>query len=293
MSIVKSFSVGDGDMFYIKHNTDNFTIIDCYLCDDNKKEIVDEIIKESATKSISRFVSTHPDDDHIGGLEYLNERKEIVNFYCVKNEATKSDETKDFEKYCELRDSNKAFHLSKGCSRKWMNNSDEERGSSGLNCLWPVTSNEDYKTALEDAKDGESPNNISPIIKYTLNNGATILWMGDLENDFIEKVKNEISWSQVDILFAPHHGRDSGKLPSDVLEKLKPKIIVIGEAPSKNLNYYAGYDTIRQNSAGDITFECTDKQVHVYVSNDNYSEDFLDDEGMNDDYGTYIGTLNL
>jgi hypothetical protein len=29
MSIVKSFSVGDGDMFYIKHNSDNFTTIDC------------------------------------------------------------------------------------------------------------------------------------------------------------------------------------------------------------------------------------------------------------------------
>ncbi|CAM4346215.1 hypothetical protein COEX109129_19890 [Corallococcus exiguus] len=31
MSIIKSFSVGNGDMFYIKHNSDNFTIIDCNL----------------------------------------------------------------------------------------------------------------------------------------------------------------------------------------------------------------------------------------------------------------------
>lgn len=28
MSIIKSFSVGDGDMFYIDHNSDNFSIID-------------------------------------------------------------------------------------------------------------------------------------------------------------------------------------------------------------------------------------------------------------------------
>ena len=26
MSVIKSFSVGNGDMFYIKHDTDNFTI---------------------------------------------------------------------------------------------------------------------------------------------------------------------------------------------------------------------------------------------------------------------------
>jgi len=25
MSVIKSFSVGDGDMFYINHNSDNFT----------------------------------------------------------------------------------------------------------------------------------------------------------------------------------------------------------------------------------------------------------------------------
>ena len=30
MSIVKSFSVGEGDMYYIVHNTDNFTVIDCF-----------------------------------------------------------------------------------------------------------------------------------------------------------------------------------------------------------------------------------------------------------------------
>lgn len=27
MSIIKSFSVGDGDMFYIDHNSDNFSIM--------------------------------------------------------------------------------------------------------------------------------------------------------------------------------------------------------------------------------------------------------------------------
>ena len=43
MSIIKSFSVGNGDMFYIKHNSDNFTIIDCYLKMDNKDQIIEEI----------------------------------------------------------------------------------------------------------------------------------------------------------------------------------------------------------------------------------------------------------
>ncbi|MDR1006445.1 MAG: hypothetical protein LBL74_06240 [Bacteroidales bacterium] len=303
MSTIKSFSVGDGDMFYIKHNSDNFTTIDC--CNystgrtvdmDLLNDHLDEIKEESKGKNITRFISTHPDDDHIGGLEEYDNQIGINNFYCVKNEAAKSDETDDFKKYCELRDGNKHFHLSKDCSRKWMNVSDEERGSAGINCLWPITSNEDYKSALKDAKDGKSPNNISPIIIYSLENGASVMWMGDIEHDFLEKIKDKIVWSEIDILFAPHHGRDSGKVPSDVLKKLNPKIIIIGEAPSTNLNYYKDYNTITQNSADDIIFECIDSKVHIYVSNENYSVNFLcNEKGNKNDRkdGYYIGTLNL
>ena len=36
MSIIKSFSVGDGDMFYIHHGSDSFTIIDCCLNSEDK-----------------------------------------------------------------------------------------------------------------------------------------------------------------------------------------------------------------------------------------------------------------
>ena len=78
MSIVKSLSVGNGDMFYIQHNSDNFTVIDCFLSDENKKTIMDEIISKSTDKNITRFISTHPDEDHIKGLEYFNQRKSIV-----------------------------------------------------------------------------------------------------------------------------------------------------------------------------------------------------------------------
>lgn len=254
MSIVKSLSVGNGDMFYIQHNSDNFTVIDCFLSDENKKTIMDEIISKSTDKNITRFISTHPDEDHIKGLEYFNQRKSIVNFYCVENEATKEDESDDFKKYCELRDSDKAFYIKKGCSRKWMNKSDEERGSSGINIHWPIRTNPYFIEALEIAKDGGSPNNISPIISYSLNNGVKMLWMGDLETEFMENIQDDLNLSKVNILFAPHHGRDSGKVPCDLLEVLDPDIIIIGECPSKHLNYYCGYNTITQNLAGNITF---------------------------------------
>lgn len=294
MSIIKSFSVGNGDMFYIDHNSDNFSIIDCYMTDDNKSSITSEVRTKSQKKGITRFISTHPDEDHLHGLKYLDEQLQLVNFYCVKNEATEDDETEDFKHYCTLRDGKYAFYVFCGCSRKWMNISDEERGCAGINFIWPITSNEDFCDALNQVKEGKGFNEISPIFTYSVEEGVVVMWMGDMTHDFLEKIKDKVSWPKVDILFAPHHGRDSGRVSSDVLKKLDPHIIVIGEAPSKYLNYYSDYNTIKQNSAGDIVFDCAGDKVHVYVSKENYSYDtsFLEDkDAENSQYGHYLGSF--
>lgn len=293
MSTVKSFSVGLGDMFYINHDSDNFTIIDCCLNDENKESIVSELTDVSKLKKIRRFISTHPDDDHILGLKYLEQTFGIENFYCVENNTLKEDTTPDFSKYCELHNSiEKRFYLSEGCTRYWMNQSNTERGSSGINILWPKLSNVNYINALEEAAKGNTPNNISPIISYKLENSAKFIWMGDLETEFMENISNDIILPKTDILFAPHHGRESGKIPNQLLQQLDPLIIVIGEAPSDNLNYYSGYNTITQNSAGHIEFVCKNHGVEIYVSNSSYSVNFLDTEIMNNNI-YYLGTLQL
>jgi beta-lactamase superfamily II metal-dependent hydrolase len=296
MSIVKSLSVGNGDMFYIRHGSDNFTIIDCCMTEDDEVEIVNEIKAQSADKGISRFISTHPDDDHIRGLVYLQEQINVVNFYCVKNAAIKTEEcwTEDFGQYCELRnDTRKAFYVYRGCARKWLNQDDDVRGAAGINFFWPITDNEDYKDALTQAAEGESPNNISPIFTYSIKNGAVIIWMGDLDSDFQERIKDQINLPQVDVLFAPHHGRGTGKVVTEWLEQMAPNLIIIGEAPSEYLDYYEGYNTITQNSAGDITLDCDGDKIYIYVSMGDYEVDSFDNEWLPNAYGgKHIGTLN-
>jgi beta-lactamase superfamily II metal-dependent hydrolase len=175
-----------------------------------------------------------------------------------------------------------------------MNVDNEERKSSGLSVLWPITSNQHYQQELKIAADGECPNNISIILKYAVIDSASVMWMGDLETDFMEKIKNEITFDRADILFAPHHGRDSGKVPAEWLEQIDPKLIIIGEAPSEYLNYYYGYNTITQNSASDITIDWDTGKAHIYVFNEDYSVDFLDDEYRpSNEYGKYLGTLKV
>ncbi len=291
MSTVFSYAVGNGDMFSIRHNVDSFTIIDCSLPQDDQKWVLDALKDQSKDKNISRFISTHPDQDHLKGLVFLDENMPICNFYCVANEATKDDETEDFKRYCKLRDGDKAFYLYKDRKRKWLNVNDDERGSAGLHILWPDTANADFKAELKNVEKGESPNNISPIIKYRVTDSGSFLWMGDLETDFMGKIESSVNWPKVEILFAPHHGRASGKIPETILSAMDPSIIIIGEAPSKHLNYYGEYNTITQNSAGTMRFECKSGYVDIYVSNENYSVDFLKHDGSINKY--YLGTLEV
>ncbi len=282
MTIIKSFSVGDGDMFAIRHHSDNFTIIDCCICDDNREQIFNDIKTMSCDKTIHRFISTHPDKDHIMGLKSLDEKFKILNFYCVENKAEKEDSDKDFEYYCTLRDSEKAFYIKKDCTRLWMNLDSNERKSAGVNILWPDISDEHFIDELEKVKNKKSPNNISPIILLKAH-GFNFMWMGDLTTDFMEKIN--IYLPKVDVLFAPHHGRESGIIPKEWLEMLRPDWVIIGEGSSEHLHYdYSkNFNTITQNTAGDITFEVDNEECKIYVSNENYSTKILNGDTLKAD----------
>ena len=54
------------------------------------------------------------------------------------------------------------------CVRRWMNQSGEGRDGSGVDVLWPDTSNRDFKEALAACDAGESYNNVSAVIRYAV-----------------------------------------------------------------------------------------------------------------------------
>lgn len=296
---IKSFAIGNGDMFYINHSSDNFTIIDCSLPDedlDRKNDMLDELSRLSSSNGITRFISTHADQDHINGLKEIDERIKILNFYTVKNETTKADPTEDFKHYCQLRDdTNKAFYLYKDCSRKWMNQGDGTRGASGLQVRWPILDNDYFQTELENAKNGQTPNNTSPIITYKLENGATVAWMGDLETAMMENIIDEIKLPKVNILFAPHHGRNSGIVPDWWLDQMNPEVIIIGEGPEEHLADYDGWNTIRQNDTGHINLYLETGLVDIFAENPMYTASFLTDNYLDNDEDNehYVGSIEI
>lgn len=301
MPIIKSYSVGNGDTFYIQHGSDNFTIIDCCLSEDDADEIIADLKAAGQNKTIRRFISTHPDDDHFKGIDVLDDAIPIQNFYVVKNNAAKENDSEAWERYCTLRDDQKkAFYIYKGCKRKWMNEDDDKRGSSGIEILWPDTNHEEFKSALDEVEtNGTGTNNISAVIRYSIKNGPSFLWLGDLETQFMENITDSIHLEKTTVIFASHHGRSSGKIPDSWLEKLDPQLIVIGEAPSRHLHYYSGYDVITQNSAWDILMNADDGKVHFYCGNSNaktHRAKLVKDQSVDKDAFpglTYVGSLTV
>lgn len=307
MSVVKSYSFpeGDvrGDMFYIKHNSDNFTIIDCYLKEgDNsscrKDEILAEIAEESKDKTIKRFISTHPHNDHILGIELLDAQEEIINFYAVANDIPANPDDESLTKYIDLK-ATKNTPIEEGLRRCWINKKDEKRESSGITFQWPKTNVAEFKDALAKVKNGDNPNNISCVFTYSINNGPKFMWMGDMQTEmqevFLREMKDQLK--PVDIFFHPHHGRKTSAPPQELLDILNPKIVVISNAPADDLNYDEPDRTITQNRAGDIVFVNEGDYVHVYTANE-YNEapeclERLRDMSDSAKYGHYIGSLNL
>lgn len=108
----------------------------------------------------------------------------------------------------------------------------------------------------------------------------------EMQEEFDSKVTNE----HTTIVFAPHHGRKSGHIPSSLMDKLTPKLVIVGEAPSDELDYYSGYDTITQNSAGDILFEANGDYLDIFVSKSDYNKDGME---QNDNHGSHDGMTYL
>lgn len=71
-------------------------------------------------------------------------------------------------------------------------------------------------------------------------------------------------------------------------------MIVVGEAPSDELDYYSNCNTLTQNSAGDILFCCETGKTHVYVGAPSYSVNFLGEDLMLRSEGAlhYLGSFD-
>jgi beta-lactamase superfamily II metal-dependent hydrolase len=306
MGIVHYLNVKNGDCSIIHHPSKRVTVID--VCNARKHEDINtsfaELLKkiDQGTKysqksnptnpitymyqhditKVFRFILTHPDMDHMDGIKDFFQEFHPANFWDIKNKCIKSTwdqgpyRKEDWRFYCSLRDSTtntltKRLNLYAGEQGQFFNQDQNEKsGGDGLYVLAPT------QELVNHANISDEYNDASYVILYRSNAGR-ILFAGDSHDKTWEHLlANHYSdIKDVEILIAPHHGRDSGR-SYDFLDVVKPKLTLFGNAPSEHLAYGAwnrrDLHYITNNQAGDVIIDTNGTEMQVYVTSENYAQ---------------------
>lgn len=245
------------------------------LTPDNPISYLKKIVK---TKDIFRFIISHPDMDHLDGIKDLYEDFKVYNTWDTDNK--KEIDLKNFFAgynkedwifYKNLRDG-------KYTNTKRLTYFDSD------NCqYW----NEDYLKILsptpeliKNAVENDDYNDSSYALLFTppKKDGKCwkIIFAGDTHDEswkhIIKKYETEVT--NVDVLIAPHHGRDS-KRDFTFLNKLTPSLTLLGNASSEHLAYSSYPKTrITNNQAGYVILDINLDRILVLVKNYEFARDF-------------------
>ena len=292
-------NVGNGDCHIIQHNSGRVSVIDINFLRSNFEGSSSNFNEESASlilerqgnhnqkenpehpieylqnllksnSSIFRFILTHPDLDHMRGITDLFNEFNIQNFWDTENDKEikefQSDSDKaDWDFYQKIRNSEndpKVLHLYRDSESKCCWEED------GIRILSPTPE------LVEEANKKEDWNMLSYVLlieeddlKIVLAGDSTDNTWDDIINHY--KGKGEISLLEnVDILVAPHHGRKSNT-NYEFLKIMKPKLTLIGNAQSKDINYsiYEQYSDkkLTNNQAGNVVIQKDQDNGYWYV----------------------------
>jgi competence protein ComEC len=306
MAVIHYLNVKEGDCSVIQHNSGRVSVID--IC--NAKALTQEThdwetllealakavggnfqqksypvnpisyLKAHDIDSVFRFIVTHPDMDHIDGIEAFFDAFSPLNLWDTDNSEVKDfgDETRyregDWDFYKKLRDTNptsspKRLTLFSGQTGKYWNRGEEGAGGDGLTVLAPTAD------LVSGANECGDYNDCSYVLLYKTA-GKRILFGGDSHDQTWEHILkgHESDVTDVDLLIAPHHGRKSGR-SYDFLDTLKPKLTFFGNANSEHLAYGAWSSRklpyITNNQANCMVVHALESSLHVYVTNERFA----------------------
>ena len=239
-------------------------------------------IKTFGIGEIFRMVVTHPDMDHMDGLDELHKEIGFNNFWDTgaRREAPSFDnffryKEKDWELYQKLIDSKVegVTTLRKLAGAKFAFANEEEPVGSGHDGLHILAPNEDL---LCDPDTNDDINEASYVINYR-SAGGNIIFGGDAHDqswDFVMKNNKNLE-NNCALLLAPHHGRHSDR-DYTFLDFLKPKLTVLGCSPSKFIDYSQwsrrNLEILTSNQAGNIVIEISKSSYDVFVENESFAE---------------------
>lgn len=305
MSIVHFLNVKDGDCSVIQHISGRVTVVD--VCNATPSESLEEeqrrttlnaatrgvagnfqqkrypvnpisYLKEHSISRVFRYIQTHPDMDHMDGIRAFFTEFDPSNMWDTSNNKEMSDQSWntspyrriDWDFYKALRDNNprsnpRRLTLLAGARGEYYN----DNGGDGLHILAPT------QELVDAANESEDYNDCSYVLLYRTQ-GHRIIFGGDSHDktwDYI-LTKGESSLKDIDLLIAPHHGRDSDR-SYEFLDVLKPRLTFFGNAPSEHLAYDAwnnrGLSFVTNNQANCMVVRISHLEMTLFVTNETFA----------------------
>lgn len=246
--------VGQGDAILIQTPSKKNILIDGG--DENADHMVKSYLRKKWVKSIDLMIATHPDSDHIGGLDNVVDAFDIKSIYMPKK-------TSDSESYINLIKSCK----NKNLDIQYLNRDDylniEDKLS--LQVLSPSNINDE--------------NNLASIVFYMKYKDNEFILTGDSEKENEQEILNTYDINDVDFLKVAHHGSNTSSSP-EFISKISPDISVIscgyknqyGHPHKETLNtlYQNDSAVYRTDKIGDIIFYSDGNKI---FTNKNYDHD--------------------
>lgn len=241
-------------------------------------------MREHGITSIFRYLQTHPDMDHMDGIEALFDEFSPINFYDTDNtkEMPRSSwqgspyRESDWKFYKQLRDTNpqtdpKRLVLYSGDRGAYRTQDWEGKpGGDGFHVLAPTP---ELVTAANEAD--EDYNRCSYVVLYMVE-GNRIVFGGDSHDETWDHIleRHEADVTDIDLLIAPHHGRKSGRSYT-FLDTLTPTLTFFGNARSEYLAYDAwrnrGLSIVTNNQANCMVVDAGSKPMTLYVTHENFA----------------------
>ncbi|NHN30343.1 ComEC/Rec2 family competence protein [Paenibacillus agricola] len=215
----------------------------------DKEQVMVDYLKKYHIERLDLIVGTHPDADHIGGLDKVIDYASVGKIYMPKVSST----TKTFESVLESV-KNKSLQV--------------QTAKAGLSLEWDKSVKLEMIAPVETYGD---PNNMSAVIKVTFGSTSFLL-TGDAEAaSEKDMLKSGVDLSAT-VLGVGHHGSKSSTSLA-FLKQVNPKYAVIQSGKDNNYGHpektilsrltKAGAEVFRNDLQGTVTLVSDGNQVSV------------------------------
>jgi competence protein ComEC len=259
-------NVGKGNCTIIDFPSGHLTVVDTdnsrNTDENNLIDPIDFIKKEYPNRTIFRLIVSHPDMDHLSGMEEIAKNFAVANFWDTEHNKTMSHSDLDKAPFYEKEDwkTYQKFRQSTSnpkCLKLYRNGTGDFWNSDNIKILSPS------HTLVKKANETGIYNHSSYVISINYN-GTKILLGGDATIEAWSEIYEELGAEalKADIFLAPHHG-SKYNVNKEVFKHIAPTYIVVSVINKVEYDY-ASYSALTKHSVlstkhyGNISFHIAD-----------------------------------